>query len=217
MEPMSRAKNQHWVPQFYLRHFATPETRGQDHLQVWIFSSDEGDGDETLTNVRNICAKRYLYSPVSESGERVWDLDTELETLEAAIGGLWPLLATSYADLGDPSLRKGVSLFVAVMHLRHPDILKAVEEIHQRLVAFYEDMPRKPDGAPDVDSVEMAGVTYSLDLSDWHAYRAWGRDDHHRFFTHLVRREAHHLARILMEKRWSMIIADSDAFVTTDN
>jgi hypothetical protein len=38
---LNRAKNQHWVPQFYLRHFATPETRGKDGAQVWIFSHDE--------------------------------------------------------------------------------------------------------------------------------------------------------------------------------
>lgn len=33
----SRSKHQHWVPQFYLRYFATPESRATKAPQVWIF------------------------------------------------------------------------------------------------------------------------------------------------------------------------------------
>ncbi len=213
---MNRPKNQHWVPQFYLRHFATPDTRGKDQAQVWVLSREEADGDERLTNVRNICAKRYLYSPVGESGERTWDLDREIESLEHTLAQIWPMLATDYMDLSDLALRKGVSLFVAVMHLRNPDTLRSVEGMHRRLVALFDEMPRRPDGTPDVDSVEIAGEVHPLDASGWHAYRAWGSDDHHRFFTHLIRSEAVGLAELLMTKRWSIIVAEHDTFVTSD-
>ncbi len=212
---MKRPKNQHWVPQFYLRHFATPETRDKDQAQVWIFSKDEADGDETLTNVRNICAQRYLYSPVNER-ERDWDLEARLESLESTIGELWPTLAEDYMDLSDPALRKGVSLFVALMHLRNPQTLKAVEQMHRSLVGLYEEMPTTSDGAPDVESVEISGMTYPVDTSGWHEYRAWGRNDHHRFFTQIIESEAVHLAELLMQKRWSMIISERHTFVTTD-
>lgn len=75
----NRPKNQHWAPQFYLRYFAIPERhRKKDKARVWIFSKDEADGDESLTTVRAICAKPYLYSPVSESGERGWGLESKL-------------------------------------------------------------------------------------------------------------------------------------------
>jgi hypothetical protein len=74
----------------HLRHFATPDSRGNDEAQVWVFSKDEADGDERLTNVNKICAKRYLYSAVSESRERSWDLEAKLESLESTLGGLWP-------------------------------------------------------------------------------------------------------------------------------
>lgn len=187
-----------------------------DHAKVWVFSKDEADGDETLTSIPSICAQRYLYSPLSEVGQRTWDLENQLSSLEHTLGGLWPSLAADCVDLSDPSVRKGVSLFVAVMHLRHPHTLIVVEEIHRSLVAFYEEMPRRPDGTPDVDSVEIGGAIYPLDASQWHAYRAWGRNDHHRFFTHLVRSEAVHLAEILLEKRWSMVASERDTFVTTD-
>lgn len=71
----SRSKHQHWVPQFYLRCFATPESRGTKTPQVWIFSKHDEDGDERLTHVRNVCGRRYLYTPVDTDGQRKWDLD----------------------------------------------------------------------------------------------------------------------------------------------
>jgi hypothetical protein len=208
---------QHWVPQFYLRHFAISDSRGKKgRARVWIFSKDEADGDEILTTVRAICADPYLYSPVSESRERGWDLEIKLGDLETALGSIWPALVEGRVDLADPSLRQGVSLFVAVMHLRHPYNLDAVEQIHRSLVAFYEEMPTASDGAPDVESVEIAGTTYTFDASRWHEYRAWGRNDHHRFFTQIIESEAVHLAELLIQKRWSMIISERHSFVTTD-
>jgi hypothetical protein len=126
------------------------------------------------------------------------------------------MLAEDYVDLSDPALRKGLSLFVAVMHLRNPHTQEVVEEIHQSLIAFYDEAPKRPDGTPDVDSVEVSGTIYQLDTSRWHAYRAWERNDHHRFFTHVIQSEAVRLAGLLAQKRWSMIISERDTFVTTD-
>ena len=213
---MNRPKHQHWVPQFYLRHFATPESRGTNRAQVWIFSKDDEDGDETLTNVRNVCGKRYLYSPVGDSGERVWDLDAKLEGLESTMGTIWPSLAEGVVDLAHPTVRKGLSLFVAVMHLRNPESRKAVERTHRTLVELFEDIPTRPDGTPDVKSVEISGEKYALDTSGWNEYRAWGKNDHDRFFAHIVESEAIRIAEVLMQKRWSVILSEREVFVTTD-
>ena len=72
----NRPKNQHWVPRFYLRNFATPETRtrGKDESQIWMFSNDERDGNERLTNIKNVCTRRYLYSPTDSAGRRDCDV-----------------------------------------------------------------------------------------------------------------------------------------------
>jgi len=123
---VNRPKHQHWVPQFYLRYFATLESRESDQTQVWIFSKEDTDGDETLTNVRNICGKRYLYSPIGDSGERLWHLEKKLENLETTMGVIWPAIAEDFIDLGDSNIRKALSLFVAVMHLRNPETRKAL-------------------------------------------------------------------------------------------
>lgn len=212
----SRSKHQHWVPRFYLRYFATPDTRNSEQPKVWIFSKHTSDGDETLTNVRNVCGKRYLYSPIGDDGNRNWDLDEKLDGLESTMDKIWPALVEGFVPLDDLQLRKGLALFVAVMHLRNPEVREEVEHIHRQLVSFYEDMPLLPDGTPTVDSIEIDGQTHKVDLKGWHDYRSWGRNEHDRFFAHIVESEAIRIAQILLPKRWSVVCATEDIFITSD-
>lgn len=212
----NRPKNQHWVPRFYLRQFATPETRTQDEAQVWMFSNQEGDGDERLTNIKNVCAQRYLYSPLDDSGQRIWALEEKLADLEARLASLWPVLATELMDFGQDDVRKLVALFMSVMHLRSPDTLQAVEEIHGRLVSLYETAPRNHDGAPAVEIVSASGEAQPLDTRGWERYRTAGTNDHQLFFAQMIQSEAVRIAERLTQKRWSTLLSDEDAFVTSD-
>jgi hypothetical protein len=84
-EMMNQPVNQHWVPQFYLKYFATPDTQQTKNPKTWIFSKDEEDGDPKLTNIRNICAKRFLYSPPDKDGQREWELETRLSDIESLL------------------------------------------------------------------------------------------------------------------------------------
>ncbi len=213
---MNRPKNQHWVPRFYLRHFATPNSSNTKEPQVWIFSKDEDDGDETLTNIKNICARRYLYSPKDEKGIRTWVLETKLEQLETAFSKFWTLLADDYVDLSDESIRKSVALFVSIMHLRHPDTLEELPGIHRKIVQFFEQAPKRADGTPDVESIEINGEECEIDTTGWHEYRSWSNGDHHQFFVDVVQSEATYLARLLMKKRWSIVFCDTPQFITSD-
>lgn len=174
------------------------------------------DGDETLTNVRNVCGKRYLYSPIGDSGERLWHLDKKIQDLETTMGAIWPAIAEGFIDLSDFKIRKGLSLFVAVMHLRNPDTRKAVEQVHRGLIELYEGVPTKSEGTSDVDAIEISGVIHPLDTGGWHEYRMWGKNDHDRFFTHVLESETVRIAEMLMRKRWSIIMTERDVFVTTD-
>lgn len=214
---MNRPKHQHWIPQFYLRHFATPESQGTDQPQVIIFSKDDGDGDESLTNVRNVCGKRYLYSPVGNDGQRVWDLEAKLGGLESTMSQIWHLMSEGFVDLGNESIRKGVSLFIATMHLRNPESRQLAERIHQDLVSIYELAPKKPDGSPDIESVMVSDKPVHLNTKGWEEYRFWGKNDHDHFFNKTIEAEAIRIAKILMAKRWSIIFSAEDAFITSDN
>lgn len=213
---MNRPKRQHWVPEFYLRYFATPETRNKKIAKAWVFSKHATDGDECLKSVREICGMNYLYTPKDGTGEIVWHLENKLRDLETTMGLIWPNLANGFVDINDPVLRKGLSLFVAVMHLRNPECRQSIEKLHQQLVEFFETVPVRPDGSPAVNSLEVAGVTYELVAHGWREYRAWGKNDHDRFFAHVVESEAIDLATLLMKKRWSIVFSEPDIFITSD-
>ncbi|MCX7148127.1 MAG: DUF4238 domain-containing protein [Rhodocyclales bacterium] len=209
-------KHLHWVPEFYLRYFATPETRSAERPQVWIFSKDASDGDESPTNIRNVCGKRYLYAPLEQDGSRNWELEDQLEKLEATLGHVWKDLAEGFVHLDDSAMRKGVSLFVAVMHLRNPETRRVVETIHQKLVAFLANMPSRPDGTPALDHVEIGERRFPVEVEGWHEFRSWGKNDHDKLFVDIVRSEAIWIAEMLMKKRWSIVCAETDTFVTSD-
>lgn len=213
---VNRPKNQHWVPRFYLRHFATPGTREKDEAQIWMFSNEERDGDERLTNIKNVCTRRYLYSPTDDSGQRDWSLEEKLAELEADLALRWPTLATEFVDFGQANIRRLVALFVSVMHLRSPDSLHAVESIHSNLVSLYETAPKRPDGTPHVEVVDAHGKAKLLDTTGWDQYRTAGANDHKRFFGAMIQSQAVRIAEYLITKRWCTLLADEDAFVTSD-
>lgn len=214
---MSQPVNQHWVPQFYLKYFATPETQRTKNPKTWIFSKDEEYGDPKLTNIRNICAKRFLYSPLNKDGQREWKLETRLSDLETLLSVIWPTLAEGYADLLWEPLRKAVSLFASVLYLRHPNSLKQCIDAHEHLVNQYNQLPKKPDGTPNIAFVQVKGKIREFDTSDWHEYKNWKEEEHHRFFCDSVQSHTGHLAKLLLRKRWSIIFTDAPAFITSDN
>ncbi len=213
---MSKSVNQHWVPQFYLREFATPETRQSNNAQVWIFSKQESDGNERLTNIRNVCAQRYLYSPRDQSGQRNWEVDDKLQDVESLLAKIWSQAASDFVDLANKPIRKALSLFIATNHVRHPVNRKVIRSIHQQIVARLENLPKKPDGSPNVDGIIYKGQEFEVDTSGWRSYKEWKDDDHHRFFAQTIREESGNLAELLLKKRWSVIFSDTEQFITSD-
>ncbi len=215
---MNKAVHQHWVPRFYLNYFATPETRTTKTPRAWIFSKNFNDGDEKLTAVTRICGKKYLYSPVEIDGNRKWDLEEQLGNLEGTLGKIWPKLAEGYISLENNDLRKSLSLFIAIMHLRNPGMRKAIESIHCQLVEMYDSATFAPDGTPAIKVMEINGQVHEsmLTIEDWKDYRLWGKNEHDRLFKQTIKSEAIYFAKILSLKRWSIVYTEADTFITSD-
>jgi len=57
---MSQPKRHHWIPQFYLKWFATPETAGAKRPQVYIYHRVSGEPE--VVSIQNIAVKKYLYN-----------------------------------------------------------------------------------------------------------------------------------------------------------
>lgn len=69
---------------------------------------------------------------------------------------------------------------------------------------------------PDVSAIEVNGKTYEVDTSEWEDYRKWGKNEHDRFFSEMVPSEAGRIAKALLQKRWSIVFSEVDAFITSD-
>ena|ERR1039457_3968028 len=80
---MNRKQRHHWVPRFYLKYFATPETRETAEPQVWILSKD--DGDPIPVNTNKVANQRYLYSPRTRPLDSSSAIEDDLADYESVI------------------------------------------------------------------------------------------------------------------------------------
>jgi hypothetical protein len=212
---VAKPKNQHWVPKFYLKSFATPDTRDAAEPKVWVFGKDSGD--PTLTNLRNIAAKRYLYSPKRPGGSRDWTMEDRLASLETLLAPMWRDVANGFVDLNEhTSLRKAIALFVSTLHFRHPQSRQRVAEIHSKLVSLVEDFPKDQHRNKKVYLLDSDGSPKVFDSSNYQQWNNAGPDDLHQMFVDSIRDHSGEFARILLEKRWAVVFADAPVFITTD-
>lgn len=210
-----KPKRQHWVPLFYLRYFATPETQKNDNPQGWFFSKH--GGEPSIVNLKNIAAKRYLYSLKNSDGKRDWKTEDKLQSLEDLMVTIWPALAHDFVDLEqNHSLRKGLSLFISTLLLRHPSNVGLNKDIHSKLIEFFETLPKDSVGNPYIGEIIHKGKISKFDNSGYNEYKTSGKNEFQRMFIDSLHSNAVPFAEILMEKRWSVIFCDEPLFITTD-
>lgn len=189
---MTNPRRQHWVPRLYLREFATPDTVGQDNPDVWLFHKDEGD--PFRTSISNVASSSFLYSTVSDSGERDFTVESKLSDLESTIAPIWKQLANDFISLEDSTIRKGVGLFVATLFHRNPQriddhvaLTEAKTHVKkERIDKTDSDMPKPREALKDQ-------------------------------FVHTLLKESRPTAEELISKRWAVIVADQPVFATSDN
>lgn len=213
---MSKPKKQHWVPRFYLKEFSIHESQKKRESQVWIFS--KGEGDPKIVNIKDIASKRYLYSPQDKEGNRSWEMEDKLASLESLLSEIWPKFANGFLDLNNQAFRKAISLFLATLYLRHPKRLPEQEELQNRLINFFDqNLPKDANGSPVAFQFVCSKGEVEIDPSDWNNYSNPSQYDKESFFVNTIQESAREIAEILMEKRWSVIYSESKQFITTDN
>jgi hypothetical protein len=126
---MTQPKHQHWVPQFYLRHFATSDSFGSKNAKVWVWDKVAGNSLPAPVSVRNICGQRYLYTPEDGQGDRKWELEKFLAVQEDGAARIWPHLLSGQAPLGDDLIRTYLAKFIAVLHLRNVALFRAIDKV----------------------------------------------------------------------------------------
>jgi hypothetical protein len=212
---MSVPIKQHWVPKFYLKYFATPETANTGKPCVWVFPRE--DGDPFLTGVNGICAENYLYSPANADGDRSFELEERFSKVEGLLSHLWPELATGFADMSDSAIRKAIALLASILLMRTPAAFEQTQKIHYDMVSVFDTFPTDEDGNPLISEILIQGKPVPFEVSSYPQFRSASNEALRHMFVNVIKESVGPIAEMLLEKRWSVIVADYPAFITTDN
>ena len=204
------------MPQFYLKYFAIPETKGNGHEQVWAMSRDKNASIDPLRpSTKCVAVEKLLYSPQNSDGTRDFAVEKKLSDLEGLLAGVWPEFAAMPVEISEAS-RKILALFLATLYLRHPSQREAVtntrQQILEKVEADFENLaPRS-----HLDYL-VNGEPYQLGVEEFREYKNATDNDHHQAFVENIQSGAVPLAERLLKKRWTFIVADEPVFVTCDN
>jgi hypothetical protein len=103
-------KRQHFVPQFYLRRFASLVPREE----IWTY--DATLGTVRSSTVENTGFERYLYSPKLKGGSRIDDLEDFMSKIENRAASLYDRLLGGASIIGQD--RADLASFFALMFVR---------------------------------------------------------------------------------------------------
>jgi len=133
----SQCKNQHYVPQFLLRHFAAAKKK-----QIYVY--DKLHEKTFKTAVQNIGAENAFYE-CEHNGEKI-SVDSKLEGLETLVAPIIKRIIKK-ESLGPLNNRDKsiISLFCAIQMLRVKAPRESMSEINNTLKEFIERAGRKID------------------------------------------------------------------------
>lgn len=132
----SEPKDQHWVPQAYLRAWCDPASPVGYEPYVWVFASGTREGKKRAP--KKIFREPHLYS-FPEGTPNRYDLETKLSQLEGKFRRIRDERLAKHKPLIRPDL---VSLlaFVAAMHARTPRMRDHHQEQFQHMLTVMEDL-----------------------------------------------------------------------------
>jgi len=165
---LSYKKRQHYLPQFYLKGFATRTSLENNNPEVWLY-------------IRNTAEKSHYYSWVNEKGE--WDhtKDSELSELENSVAPLIKKIdrnviklikhQTSESQIDqletvDASEISGLLHFVVSMMTRVPAVIdKMSENVEEGLGFIFGDNLYEKDSNLTKQSVIPSALSIGAGLS----------------------------------------------------
>lgn len=211
-------KNQHWVPQFYLKQFAIPETWTRGKEQVWIFSRRHSDGlDTKRVSIRNVAAEQFLYSPRQKDGTRSFKGEEMLAEVDGFLSQFWPRIATGLIDWDThQGIRRGLAWFMGLLLARHPETFEKTQAMHEQMLHLYESAPKDELGRPKVSGFEIKGEFHELDNSDWDEFRSATKADVRQSAVETIKQTTIQLTNDIFNKKWTIIVSPHPVFVTSD-
>lgn len=204
-------KNQHYVPRFYLKEFATNETYGKNKKQQVHIYDKEREKTE-LRNITSVATKYYLYSPKDANGNRSRYMEDKLGRIENTISLIWNDFSNKFIDLENNNIKKSVALFLSSLILRHPSNLNTNEDIREFL---YKDiLKHNPPNNKKVAFI-INGEEHPFDISV--LSNTITEYEKSMFFIENIDYFIAEYTEIFMQKKWSIITSEERTFITSDN
>ena len=153
--------NHHWLPQFYLRHWASDKDNN-----IWVYPVD---GTKPFkTSPRAVAAEKGLYDPTPSTELKRRDTERQLAEIEATYAKVWP---NKFREAADFETRKNLARFVATLWLRNPDRRPTAAAAHRRVYGSRGVLTDK-NAIQDTFLVSMKANTEWL--ADILVRRRWG-------------------------------------------
>lgn len=149
---MAQKKNQHWIPQGYLRGFTI---EGEKSL-IWKYDKTKGTVSKFPVSVRKICSQNYYYSQKDENGrDDHVRMENGLEKIESVaariIAKIEPGKSSQKINLNGED-RGALAFFIGLLLTRGPnfrdranDVYKQAVEISFRILYENGQLPEPPE------------------------------------------------------------------------
>ena len=142
---MSKPKNQHIIPQCYLKQFVDPHTpRGQEPY-VWIF--DRGNKKGKKKAPRNILSETDFYTLKIKTGEKDYSIEESLAQLESEYSSVFEKKIKLKTPLDDYD-HIVLCTFVAAMLQRTQKQKENIEGFIDQLIKITEDLEKANRAEP---------------------------------------------------------------------
>ncbi len=171
-------KSQHWVPQFILREFGTRHAKDKRKFELWMCPKENiPNGQKKLSTVA-VCAKRFLYSPSFENGDRFFGLEQTFSALENTADQTWDKLTSGMGCQHLEIDRQKLADFFALLHLRNFNVYKLTDKILELRTQLYgtKHVPDGTDGF-NFDHPEPVFISQILEgyprISAYFLERSW--------------------------------------------
>lgn len=202
MDNKAAPKQQHWVPKFYLKHFAIPSTRGTKSPKVCVIDKSGQIPEPRAMPVNKFCRKRHLYTPLDMEGNRDMSLEDEFSAMESSAADYWSDFATGTFALHCIEEKRKVSDFLAALHLRNKRVFDLQRSIMQNRDRLF-------GGAIET---EEDGSTRLIQPFE----RTPDPTDPGRFFADSTRKGIAKISERIRTLRWSIFLAEGEAILTSD-
>lgn len=148
------------------------------------------DNDKsTIDYIKNIAQKEYLYSPKNSLNERSWFVEDAIGKLETIISNLWPELIDEFPRFEpETGIRMALSMFAAVMILRHPITINGVAKLFER---------------------DLKGKTFLSEIK-------WSEQAGYVIAVDNILDQCDLLASELSEMDWAIFCTSEQRFITSD-